>query len=583
MKPARPLAVLALAAGAAGLTAAAPSNPDRVDYTATPVLQDGRLTALEISLSFRGDADGETVLALPDRWAGEVEYWRHIEGLQIAGADARKRDEASHVLTHAPGARISVRYRVTSAFDSDPAVGGHGNPYRPIIRPAWFSVLGNAVFAGPEGDESRPAHFEWSRVPAGWKVASDLDHAARGRRTMIGDVIQSVMVGAPDLTVVTREASGTRFRLAIIGHDWDFKPEELGDLAGRVIDAERAYWKSPGEDYFVALAPMIVPSPDWISIGGTGRDDGFSLYAGTNSPIASMSYLVGHEHMHTFNPGALGKLPDGADEPLGYWFSEGFTDFLTHRVLLRSGIWTLEDFVRQLNEELAAYAQSPARLAPNTAIKANFWTSQDYQKLPYRRGMLLAHVWDHRLRTASGGQRDIDDVLQAQLRAVAGQRKSRGGLKLATDNFMTAWNRSGGPDLQADIRRHVDEGAAVLLPADLFGSCARVETATRPPFARGWDAEATTAADNVVTGLKDGSPAHRAGLRNGMKIIKRAFGEVGNSQVEYGLRVEVDGQERLIRFMPVGDGPEMTLQTVVLTPGMDEATRAACARRMSGA
>src|SRR5687768_15030880 len=102
MNRAPALAVLALAAAALGLAGAAPANPETVAYTATPVLQDGKLTALEISISFRGDADGETVLALPDRWAGEVEYWRHIEGLQIAGADARKRDEASHVLTHAP-------------------------------------------------------------------------------------------------------------------------------------------------------------------------------------------------------------------------------------------------------------------------------------------------------------------------------------------------------------------------------------------------------------------------------------------------------------------------------------------------
>ncbi|HYE42510.1 MAG TPA: hypothetical protein VEA15_03875 [Caulobacteraceae bacterium] len=573
-------AVLA-ALAALFLAAAAPSPSDQtVAYTATPVVEDGVLKGLDVNLSFRGDADGETTLSLPDRWAGEVEYWRHLENLRVEGAEATTPNPASRVLTHAPGARITVRYRVTTAFDEDPKVGNE-NPYRPIIRPRWFSVLGNAVFASPEGDESRLADFRWADVPAGWTVASDLDHASKGRRTTLGDIVESVMVGAPDLTVVTRRAAGAEFRIAIIGRDWTFKPEELGELMGRVIDAERGYWKSPGESYFVALAPMIAPSKDWVSVGGTGRDDGFSLYAGTNSPIASMSYLLAHEHMHTFNPRMLGRMPKGDDEALGYWFSEGFTDFLTHRVLLRSGVWSLEDFVEHLNEELKAYAESPARLATNEEIRTGFWKSYDLSKLPYRRGMLIAHVWDHRLRTLSGGRRDLDDVFQTQLKA-AGRQDAAGEWVLATDNFFAAWKQAGGADLSGDVARHVTRGEAVLLPADLFGTCARVETVTRPPFARGWDPEATTAADNIVTGLKDDSPAYKAGLRNGMKIIKRAFGEVGNSQVEYGLRVEVDGKEQLFRFMPVGEGPDMTLQTVVLAPAMDEETRAACARRMSG-
>lgn len=101
-------------------------------------------------------------------------------------------------------------------------------------------------------------------------------------------------------------------------------------------------------------------------------------------------------------------------------------------------------------------------------------------------------------------------------------------------------------------------------------------------FDRGWDPQATTNAGNVITGLRDDSPAYAAGLRNGMKIVKREFGQPGDSRVEYGLRVLIDGKEQVIKFMPVGKGM-VTLQTVTLAKDMDDAKRAACVKSMSGA
>jgi predicted metalloprotease with PDZ domain len=287
--------------------------------------------------------------------------------------------------------------------------------------------------------------------------------------------------------------------------------------------------------------------------------------------------------MHTWSPRALGSMTEeGAQEASGYWFSEGLTDFLTHRTLLRSGIWSLEEFVDAVNGELMAYATSPYRTAPNSVVVEKFWTDQAVQKLPYRRGMLLALYWDYRLRQATGGRRDLDDVLQAQATRVGGMRE-RGENPVAPSLFAEVYRETGGPDLAADYARLAIGGGAVLLPERLFGDCARIETIHRAKFHRGWDAEATTANGNIVTGLREDSPAFRSGLRNGMQIVKREFGEVGNSTVEYGLRVKAaDGTETVYRFMPTAPGTE-TIQKIVLTPGMSAARKAACVRSMSGA
>ncbi len=570
------------AAASAVLLMGAAAPDDVVHYRAAPVVADGALTSIAVEVRFRGDADGETRLSLPDRWAGETDYWKHLRDLRIDGARAREDGPQTRVLTHAPGAAITVRYRVVSAYEKDPAVGDPGgNPYRPILRPAWFSAIGHGLFAGPENGEDRTADFRWMSLPAGWKVASDLDHSAMGARLRVGDIQQSVMVGSPTLRVYTRPVNGVDMRLAVLGGWSAFKAEDFASLIARVLEAQRDYWKAPGETYFVALTPMT-PREGSMSIGGTGLDDAFALYAGTDTTLEPMRYLLAHEHMHTWSPRALGDISHPPeDEALGYWFSEGFTDFLTHRTLLRAGIWSLEDFVQHVNGELMAYAVSPSREAPNSEVAAKFWTSPDVQKLPYRRGMLLALRWDYQLRQATRGARDLDDVLAAQVVRAAALREA-GEAPLAPDLFAELFRQAGGPDLAGDLASVVRDGAPVLLADDQFGGCARVETISRPKFHRGWDAEATTAANNVLTGLREDSPAYRAGLRNGMQIVKREFGEPGNSTVEYGLRVRApDGTETVYRFMPVAPGSE-TIQQIVLTPGMDAAATAACARTMSG-
>lgn len=127
-------ALLAAASAVLLLGAAAPD--DVVHYRATPVVTDGVLTSIAVEIRFRGDADGETRLTLPNRWAGETDYWKHLRDLSVEGATAREDGPETRVLTHAPGAPLTVRYRVVTAYDADPAVGGPGgNPYRPIIRP----------------------------------------------------------------------------------------------------------------------------------------------------------------------------------------------------------------------------------------------------------------------------------------------------------------------------------------------------------------------------------------------------------------------------------------------------------------
>lgn len=561
------------AAGAlfAGTASAQEGSP--VTYTVAPVMEGAALRALAVEIRFAGDADGETRLALPGNWAGSDSLWRQVEEPRVDGAASVREDGGEgRIITHAPGAALAVRYRVRSAYSEEPGLGYQ--KALPLVLPGWFFFHGEGVFASPEGRENAPARFAWSGFPANWQIASDLDHLAGPRPGTVADVVESVAIGAPDLAVVRRDVGGAPVRVAVRGA-WDFAPEAFADAVAAVVRAENALWGDAARPFVVALAPLGDARPR-LSYTGTARGDAFSVASTTGFPLADASRFLAHEYMHSWIGGEIGGPP--ADAASAFWLTEGFTDFYAGRALLRAGLWTPADFAAELNRVLLRNATSPARTLPNSAIGERFWTDQNVNQLPYDRGHLLALLLDHRIRMETEGRSDMDDLMRAQREYAL--RDAQAGTRVdAAALFPTVARESLGMDFAAELARHVERGEPVLLPADLFGGCARVETVTQPDFHRGFDLAATEAAGMRITGLDPTSPAHAAGLRDGMRIIRRESGVIGDAGVEIAYRVDDAGTERLIRYLPEGKG-RITLQRLILTP---EGSSDRCARLMSGA
>lgn len=559
----------------AAMLAAAVLTQAPVAYRLTPEMGNGALIALGVEVRFTGDADGESRLNLPSKWAGKDELWRQVADLTVDGAEVSADGSAARRLRHAPGAALVVRYRIVSAHAADP--GADYEKAQPVVRPGWFFAHGEGVFATPEGRGAAPATFAWGERPADWTLASDLDHLRAGAGT-VDDVVESVAIGAPDLTLVSRQVRGAPVRIAIRGR-WGFTPETFAGQMLRIIEAENAFWGGTARPFLLAIAPLE-QAKGRTSSNGTGRSDAFTIAATTDVNLLDEAHFLAHEYMHTWISRELGGQPD-ADEAAEYWFSEGFTDFYASRILLRSGVWSLEQFVAKQNEVLARYAGSAARNTPNGKIAAAFWSDQAIQQLPYDRGRLLATVWDDRLRRGSNGRLDLDDVMlaqrgQARKNSAAGKKLSGGVL------FPAMLARVGGLDAAPDMARYLERGETVSLPSDLYGTCARIESLSIPAFDRGFDGT-TSAETGVITGVDPAGPAYAAGLRDGMKRLGREGGAEGDSRVEIGYRVAgADGVERLIRYRPEGR-TKIEVQQVTLTRNLSATERTACVRAMSGA
>lgn len=552
--------------------AAATETPQEVEYTLGPVREQGLLVALAVEVRWHAPRSGTSRLALPEQWADARELWRHLEGFAVEGATAVKEDgPVVREITASPGAPLVARYRVRSAYAQEPSASD-GQPFAPVVRPTWFHAFGEALFAVPDDAFDAPASFRWTGG-ADLPIATDLEHFTGGRAGVVGDVLESVVIGGEKLRV--HELPAEKLRVAILG-EYSFTPAAFIELALAVVTSQREFWGDHGEPFLITMAPLtrVVGS---LSLGGTGRSDAFVLQLSEDAALPSMRHLLAHEYFHTWNPRRLGVEEEGVPEGGDKWFSEGFTEFYTWRLLLRSGLYSLADFVADWNAALLEYDTSPARSEPNSRIIADYWNDRAVGRLPYRRGPLLAAIWDARLRAATSGAHDLDDVLLAMREQVRAEPQAR---IAAGQRFLAAYKQQGGPDLADDFKKYVEQGAPIELPADVFGACVRVESRPRPVFDRGWDPEATRKAGDVITGLRKGSPAYRAGLRDGMQIVELLGGESGNSAVPYVLKVRAGKRERTLEFKPGGEA-QVVVQQLVLASTTPE-QRDACTRALAG-
>lgn len=560
MMTARVLAVLALAGLSLGMGQAPAA---RIDYTLTPVLDAGVLTAVEVDLRFRGEADGETVLRLPDAWAGREQLWRAITALEVRSGAAMAEGDgpARRVLTHRPGAAIHLRYRIVQDYEGLPAPR-EGNPYRAVVQPDYFHLIGHAAFITPQDAHAEtPVRVRAQRMPRGWRYASDLEHGG----LTLARLGSSISVGG-DFRIY--HGADRNIRVAVRGQ-WGFSEAGFVAQVNEIITGQRRFWGDASTPYLVTLMQLHAPDANFRSVGGTGLEDAFGFFATPNATGALITHMIAHESLHAWIPSRLGGA-QSAPEAAGYWFSEGFTDFYTGRLLVRQGLWTPADFAEDINAMLRAYALSSVRDAPNAHIVAAFWSDRAVRQLPYQRGRLAATLWDYRLR--ADGQ-SLDAVM-----LVMAAHADTGEAGPATA-LLARLAGERGLDLSADYAALIEAGAPIVLPADVFAPCGVVETLNTPLFDLGFDFSAARV-NTPISGVDRAGPAYAAGVRDGMVLQGLSF-EHGNTDAAVSLRVQDGDGVQAFGYLPRGRA-SVPVQQLMLSAALEGDALAACRVALGG-
>lgn len=435
-------------------------------YQFTPYFNNGRLM-LQVDLEFQGNSQGEDKIILPSTWGGQSSLYHAIKNLVAVSPQTEIIDSTNpHLKTvrYLSDLKVHLRYNLVQDFGGK--LRHNRQYYRPILTPSYFHLIGETFLIYPDRDSDKPAKvvLRWKDVPSHWQIINSFgkDKGIQRLHIPLNQLKYAIFLGG-DFRIHKRSVKGRPLYLALRG-TWGFSDAEFSDLVAQALKTERGFWQDHRfPSYLVSLIPTEGPCCHYA---GTSLTDSVALFLTENQKITPLfKHLVTHELFHTWNGRIIQRQKP---EELVFWFSEGFTNYYTQLLNLRSGLISLKEYVASYNKVLRDYYTSPARLASNLKIVGQFWSNKSSSRLPYLKGEILAHNWDEMIRKKKAGK-TLDDFMRDFLKAA--KKSNTVVSKDSIDRLIRNYIPGG---VRHEIDRYVDQGALIKNLAKNMGPCIKL-------------------------------------------------------------------------------------------------------------
>ncbi len=137
--------------------------------------------------------------------------------------------------------------------------------------------------------------------------------------------------------------------------------------------------------------------------------------------------VAAHEFFHLWNvkrirPASLDPVDDTKEQyTRALWFAEGVTNTYASYTLVRSGIWSKEQFYGDLSEQISELEGRPAnrwQSAEQSSLDAwlekyPLYNRPEYSVSYYTKGQVLGDLLDILIRDRTGNKKSLDDVLRS--------------------------------------------------------------------------------------------------------------------------------------------------------------------------
>ncbi|TWT45485.1 M61 glycyl aminopeptidase [Phycisphaerae bacterium RAS1] len=510
-----------------------------VTYVLKPDPQRGRLH-VEVEWSTAGRTN--SFLSIAPRFGTVENVPELIENLKFENAAEQARKEGRWELRHRTGAVVRCSYDVESRRR-----GEWEAVHAPICAQRFFHAIGSTFLLTPESGGGMPEQYDviirWE-LPAGWSAACSWGVGRAVAAPMKPADLRSSVYLAGRLTRASAKSGERTLQVALVDR-FGFSAEEFAKRAAEIFAKQCAFAGENGLHEFIVTAVPVGESSQsgQQRMVGSGLYQSFALFLSPDSPWNDgVENLFAHELFHQWNGRALrAREPD----ELCFWFVEGLTDYYAQRILLDSDLWPAETFARWLNRQLREYAANPARHATNEDIQKNYWSQRDtVGEVAYQRGRLLGVRWHH-----LAAQHGVADGLDRLFLALLERARQEPTFELTNDLVRDNGVKLLGDWFAAEFERFVIQADTVELPEEALAPRLRGRSQTLALFDLGLD-QARTLADRKVRGLKPGSAAERAGLREGEPLAGVSFHDDPDRKVT--LRVKRGGRTVTVEYFPRG-------------------------------
>jgi predicted metalloprotease with PDZ domain len=243
--------------------------------------------------------------------------------------------------------------------------------------------------------------------PEGWQVATS--EKGEGGVFDVSDPKRAVFF-LGRLRGRTLEIGRMRLRIGVTGA-WDFSDDQVASL-GELLARTQATMVGGAEEgnFLVTLAPFPLPLTGLRSAALARGSTVILMLNPGNDRARTLQHLqrhLAHEMFHFYMPNAF-RIRENFD-----WFWEGFTRYVALVTLAETRTITLDDFLAALGDEYDAYTANPLR--GNTSLVSaspeKFSSAASYE-IVYRKGMVVAALYDLELRWQSRGKRRLSEIIR---------------------------------------------------------------------------------------------------------------------------------------------------------------------------
>lgn len=247
--------------------------------------------------------------------------------------------------------------------------------------------------------------FVTVELPAGWEaVANKVVGAMRARGFPTAE--DGAIIVGPNLRRSGRTVSGNRFDVVIQGA-WSFSDQEALDTLLKVIQLHSEIGPLRCKRVGLVLATFPGAAAAANNWSAETRGCNVTLVMGqTPSRVGALAQLgnaLTHETFHLWIPNGVALNGDYD------WFYEGFTMYQAARAAVRLGLVTWPEF---LNAIARAYdgSMATATVRPLSLIEASKQRWTIGAPSVYSKAMVVAFIYDLKLRSQSEGKRSLDVV-----------------------------------------------------------------------------------------------------------------------------------------------------------------------------
>lgn len=223
--------------------------------------------------------------------------------------------------------------------------------------------------------------------------------------------------------------------LFALGNSIKANESDFIELMQPIIESTTKYFNgSPKKKYLIVVNESSV-----ITDGSAFKTSFSQIIKGTinKNSRTNWGHIMAHETIHLWNGHTV--IPKGQDE----WFKEGFTDYLTNILLIRTQIIDEPTFYKRFENVITRYNIIRDLQQNKTSIKESGANKNQNRYLVYGGGALVGLGLDIEIRKATGNRKGLEDFM-TEMYAQFGKTNIPYELK----DIITAANKVSGKNLQ---------------------------------------------------------------------------------------------------------------------------------------